>query len=322
MMSDKGSVSVHIVTFNSEADIRDCLNSLTQQNYPLKKVVIVDNNSQDNTSCYVSEFGDTLPLTLICNDRNLGFAKGHNQALHLSKSDYVLVLNPDVVLDPDYISNLVQSIYTHPTTGSIIGKLMHKEDGTIDSTGLLPKKNRRFEERGALEQDKFQYDYDTDIFGVSAAAALYRREMVKDISLDGEFFDASFFAYKEDVDVAWRARLLGWGAKYVPNAIGYHKRGWGDRKSRKRIPLIIRQHSYINRYAIMIKNEGIGNMLLHIPYIIFYDILLLLYLLISEKEVLTVWTKFSKQLPILLKKRKWIQSRRKVPLREVYRYFK
>lgn len=91
------------------------------------------------------------------------------------------------------------------------------------------------------------YDNPNEVFGVSGAAALYSSKMIKQISIDGEFFDEDFFAYKEDVDVAWRARIFGWGAAYVPGAIAYHERGWKT-GSREKQPLFIRQHSFANRH--------------------------------------------------------------------------
>ena len=91
------------------------------------------------------------------------------------------------------------------------------------------------------------------MFGATAAAALYRRTMIDDISLDGEFFDADFFVYREDADVAWRGQLMGWKCLYVPYARGYHVRKVlpGNRRA---LPPAINMHSVKNRFLMRIKN--------------------------------------------------------------------
>ncbi len=88
----------------------------------------------------------------------------------------------------------------------------------VDSTGIYFNPMLRHLDRGSQEVDNghyLQYEY---VFGATAAAALYRRSMIEDISLDGEFFDTDFFVYREDADVAWRAQLMGWKCMYAPYA--------------------------------------------------------------------------------------------------------
>ena len=108
-------------------------------------------------------------------------------------------------------------------------------------------------DRGSQEVDNghyLQYEY---VFGATAAAALYRRAMIEDISLDGEFFDSDFFVYREDADVAWRAQLMGWKCLYAPYARGYHVRKVlpGNRRA---LPPEINMHSVKNRFLMRIKN--------------------------------------------------------------------
>ena len=91
------------------------------------------------------------------------------------------------------------------------------------------------------------------MFGATAAAALYRRAMIEDVSIEGEFFDETFFAYREDADVAWRAQLLGWDCLYVPSALGYHVRRVLPSR-RGRLPAMLNRHSVKNRFLMRIKN--------------------------------------------------------------------
>lgn len=312
-------VSVQIVTFNSEKYIQECVESVLQQSYPIAKILIVDNSSVDNTLKILKSYQDHIQM--IENQENVGFAAAHNQALRYTQSDFVLILNPDVVLHRDYISHIVKYMINHPHIGSGTGMLLLKSSPQfIDSTGLIIKKSRRAYDRGAHDMVD-HWKSITEVFGVSGAAAMYRRKMIEAVSYKGQFFDEQFFAYKEDVDVAWRSQLFGWESVYVPEAVAYHERGWkqGDRRKQ---PKKIRRHSYINRYRMMVKNESLWFIMMHLPFILFYEFIGFGYALIKEPELLTAWYSFLKDLPYLKEKRRWIMSNRKVPFKQVYRFFK
>ncbi|WP_025690564.1 glycosyltransferase family 2 protein [Paenibacillus zanthoxyli] len=334
------TVSIHIVTYNSEEDIVDCLEAGFRQDYPIEKIIIVDNASSDHTveriqSRYTVDNNLGLPenpaagvththtenpvalteqpvysLHLIQNPTNTGFAPAHNQAIAASDADYVLVLNPDVTLEPDYVSRLVARMEADPGIGSATGKLLFKADpGTVDSTGLRMNKARRAFDRGAGEPAK-NWMESGEVFGVSGAAAMYSRRMIEAISVDGEFFDADFFAYKEDVDVAWRARLLGWKAYYDADAIGYHERGW-KASGRSGKPLFIRRISYINRYKMIVKNEPVRTLLRTVLVSLPYEIAAHGYMLLKEPGLFKAWGSFFAEWGSLRKKRKWVQDRAK-----------
>ena len=123
----------------------------------------------------------------------------------------------------------------------------------VDSTGIYFNPMLRHLDRGSQEVDNGHYLRYEYVFGATAAAALYRRAMIDDISLDGEFFDSDFFVYREDADVAWRAQLMGWKCLYVPYARGYHVRKVlpGNRRA---LPAAINMHSVKNRFLMRIKN--------------------------------------------------------------------
>ncbi|MFB5674635.1 glycosyltransferase family 2 protein [Paenibacillus terreus] len=304
------SVSVHIVTYNSEKDIRTCLEAVCRQQYPISSVIIIDNNSSDKTVAEVDSLKDMFRdrLQLVRNAENTGFAPAHNQGIHLSSADYIVVLNPDVTLEPDYIGKLVEVLEGDKSIGSATGMLLRKEKPELlDSTGITMNSARRAFDRGA-GQPSSQWRESGDVFGVSGAAAVYARRMVDDVSIEGEFFDSSFFAYKEDVDVAWRASLLGWGAYYRADALGYHERGWKeDNRSTK--PLFLRQLSYINRYKMMYKNDSLKNVLKSIPKLLPYELASHAYFLIREPGVLKAWGSFFRERRQLQQKRRMIQNK-------------
>ena len=251
-------VSVTIVTFNSGRFIKRCLESVLSQAYTHREVIVVDNASIDGTVDILEQFEDRCRI--IYNDENIGFAAAQNQAIAISQGDWVLTLNPDVLLLPNFIQALAETGAVHPRVGTVCGKLLSilatfdlPEKPLVDSTGIYFTPTLRHLDRGSQEVDNGHYLNYEYVFGATAAAALYRREMIQDISVDGEFFDPDFFVYREDADVAWRAQLLGWRCIYTPHARGYHVRNVlpGNRRA---LPAVINMHSVKNRFLMRIKN--------------------------------------------------------------------
>jgi GT2 family glycosyltransferase len=313
------TVSIHIVTYNSEAHIAACLDSVFRQTYPISKVIVVDNGSSDGTLAILEQYGERIEI--ITNSRNAGFAPAHNQAIRASACDFFLVLNPDIRMDPDYVAHLVEAFESRPGLGSATGKLLRLSDPDVmDSAGLVMNRARRAFDRGAGEPE-CRWNEPGEVFGVSGAAALYAATMVRDISVDGQFFDEDFFAYKEDVDVAWRARLLGWSAYYEPKAIAYHERGWKSGERSKK-PLFIRRRSYINRYKMMVKNDRFLYVLRHFVLIGLYELLNLGYAIVREPKLLGAWLDFWGKLPALLRMRRRIASRQRVTDKDIFRWFR
>jgi len=313
------TVSVHIVTFNSEADIRACLAAVFRQTVPVQSIIVVDNASTDGTRAVLCEYADGVQLVL--NEQNRGFAGGHNQALALSDADFCLILNPDVTLSDEYIERLLAGVRLSDDIGSATGLLLRRErPETVDSTGLVISRTRRAFDRGA-EDPAAAWTASGEVFGVSGAAALYARRMVADISIDGEFFDEDFFAYKEDVDVAWRARLAGWKAYYAAEATAVHGRGWkiGGRSKQS---LRVRRLSYINRYKMLIKNERGYGLIRHLLPLIGYELLGFAYFALREPAVLGAWLTVPRQWRQLLHKRRSIQSKVCISAAELYHWFK
>ncbi|HCC59123.1 MAG TPA: glycosyltransferase family 2 protein [Solibacterales bacterium] len=256
--SDAASVAVTIVTYNSGRFIKRCLESVLDQQYSEVEIIVVDNCSTDGTVDILEPFQSRCRI--IYNDENIGFAAAQNQAIALSRSDWVLTLNPDVLLLPDFLQALVHAGNLDASVGTVCGKLLTMSAGfdfpekpVVDSTGIFFTPNLRHLDRGSLEVDNGHYRQYEYVFGATAAAALYRREMIEDILVDGEFFDSDFFVYREDADVAWRAQLLGWKCLYAPYARGYHVRKAlpGNRRA---LPAEINMHSVKNRFLLRLKN--------------------------------------------------------------------
>jgi len=259
-MSRSDFVSVTIVTYNSGRFIKRCLESVLDQKYPFKEIIVIDNNSTDGTIDILEPFEGRESCRIIYNEENIGFAAAQNQAIAMSNSEWVLTLNPDVLLLQGFLEALVNAGSLDPKVGTVCGKLLtmtagfdFPEEPLVDSTGIYFTPNLRHLDRGSLQVDNGHFRNYEYVFGATAAAALYRREMIEDIAIGGEFFDADFFAYREDADVAWRSQLMGWKCLYAPYAKGYHVRKAlpGNRRA---LPPEINMHSVKNRFLLRMKN--------------------------------------------------------------------
>ena len=316
------AVAAVVINYNGAALLKGCLDSLFTQGHPASEIVVIDNRSTDHSIALVRE---TFPaVRLIGLPRNIGYAGAANVAIRETRSPYLLLLNPDVVLTPAFLGELVGFAETKPEAGSLTGKLLRapRELGRpiIDSTGHLLFRSRWAVNRGEGEEDRGQYDEPEEVFGVSGAAPLYRRDMLVDIRVEGEVFSESFFVYLEDVDVDWRARLRGWRAYYVPTAVGYHERGYkgGDRP---RDPAILR-HSLKNRHLLMIRNDAFSDLLLDAWAIFPVEALRALDFLLTAPRSLIGYLDVVRLLPKTLRQRRQIRQRVSVPHREVRRWLR
>lgn len=252
------SIAVTIVTYDSAAFLARCLDAVAAQTHAPREVVVLDNRSRDDSAAIARAHGAVTKL--IESPDNTGFAGGQNRAIAATSADWVLTLNPDVVLDPAFLATLAERAERPAPLGTLCGKLLRLgADGApvvpprIDSTGIVFTRSFRHLDRGSEEPDDGRYAVEEPVFGATAAAAMYRRAMIEDVSVEGEFFDEAFFAYREDADLAWRAQLLGWDCLYVPSALGYHVRRVLPER-RADVPAMLNRHSVKNRFLMRVKN--------------------------------------------------------------------
>lgn len=292
---EKGLISVIIVTWNSEATLPACLSSVRGQDYKAYEIIIVDNGSTDGTLSSIACSG----IRLIENGRNLGFSKANNQALAIACGEYVLLLNSDAVIAPGYFSAMIPFFERDPRLGSASGKILRPSgDGVnvLDSTGLQMQHWRLLPcDRGEGETDRGQYDEAALVFGAPGACALYRRTALEEAASGQEFLDEDFFAYYEDVDLAWRMRRRGWKAVYVPAAIAYHRKKGPNGKAP-----FIQVKGFTNRYWCYIKNALPSEFLVYAPAAVCWEILRICRKLILEpcwiRPYLAEWRLFRKML--------------------------
>jgi len=214
-------VSIVVPNWNGEKSLADCLESLRNQT-PTPHIILVDNGSTDSSLQLTTDYSPEVEIILLGN--NQGFAGGVNFGIKRSLElgvDYIALFNNDAVADKRWLENLTQAMQNSPRSGIVTSKMLSGNGKTIDSTGDFYTIWGLPHPRGRGEKTTPKYDKDSDVFGGSGGASLYRTKMLRQIGL----FDEDFFAYYEDVDLSFRAQLAGWKVAYEPKAVVYHQIG-------------------------------------------------------------------------------------------------
>ncbi len=212
-------VSIIIVTYNSSEVIIGCLQSLAHQVRKGFDVIIVDNDSTDETTKLIENIIPHLEYTvnLIKSNVNTGFAGGCNEGLKHALGEFIALLNPDARVEDKWLEELIKPMDI-PGIGICASKMFVAGQDAIDSAGdgfsSLLKGYKQGEGKTSSIYNKPGY-----IFGACAGAALYRRKMIDEIG----FMDEDFFLIYEDVDLSFRAQISGWKVYYVPTAIVNHQ---------------------------------------------------------------------------------------------------
>jgi GT2 family glycosyltransferase len=323
-------VSVILINFNGLADLHACLESIASQDHRDIELILIDNCSTDGSTDLLGDFSRDpanqrrfaleSPL-LLSNDSNAGFSAALNWGIQESSGELVMSLNTDVVLDESFISSLVATIESDIRAGSATGKLLRFPPGgdnnVIDSAGHVVFRNRLAENLAEGERGAESALEPEEVFGTCGAAALYRRKMLEDVRVLGEYFDEQFFAFWEDLDLDWRSRIRGWKCLYDPGAVAYHRRGGaGYRKS-----LLVEYHNYKNRYLLMIKNDTPSFLLKNLPGIMVTELLKAGALLVRCPRALLALVEVVRLAPLMRAKRSVIQSGRVIPASEMETWF-
>jgi GT2 family glycosyltransferase len=213
----KDTTTIIIPNYNGLKFMEMCFESLEAQTYKRFHTLVVDNGSTDGSVEWLKEH-ESDRLQVIYLDENTGFSGAVNKGIQAADTKYVLLLNNDVRCEPDFVLELVRAISRTPNVFSVASKMLKMyEPDTIDSAGDLYTVLGWAFNRGAGESAE-NYSHPTEVFTACAGAAIYRREVFDEIGL----FDEKHFAYLEDVDIGYRARIAGYRNLYCPKAIVYH----------------------------------------------------------------------------------------------------
>ena len=330
----KNLVSIILINWNGKQFLHECIRSVRRQSYPNREFILIDNASNDGSADLLCrDYGNER---LIFNQQNLGYCGGANLGIRESRGEYILLLNPDIILEPDFISQLVREAETHQECGVFSGKLLRFDRRTLDSAGQFLRSDISPQERGYGEIDSGQYEQAGPIFSTCGAVAFYRRAMLEDIRWGNEYFDESHFAFFEDLDIGWRAQLFDWQATYEPRAIAYHYRGGGlstrpqktawfervpflPKVSFSRKPRFIQRRVLVNRYLTILKNASWLDLFVSFPAILKYEVLMWGYVLLARPALLLALGDLWRLLPETLRKRKQIRRRKRLAPSEFQR---
>jgi GT2 family glycosyltransferase len=325
-------LTISLVTYNSERYVRDMADSFQAQTYKDWDLLVLDNNSGDATVALVHEH---LPQARVSvQQTNYGFARAHNLNIVWSSSEYVVIANPDVVLQPRCIEYLMKTLDEHPEVGSVGPKLLswnveeHVLIDTIDSAGLTIARNYRVRDRWQGEPDMtFPTEY---VFGCTGALVMYRREALESakVPIRGkphqfEYFDEQFFMYKEDVDLAWRMRLMGWQHMIVPEAVAYHRRTLKQDNASRRMRKLrstMNFYSYRNHLCMIYKNQHWSLTIRHLLPIMVYELSKFLYLATMDRTSFKGVREFLRLWPVMRAKRVYIRAHRQAQPHEIQQW--
>lgn len=217
-------VSIIIVTWNALPLLKQCLPSVVATDYPNFEIIVADNASDDGSAAWIeSEYPD---VKVIRHPQNWRFCRGNNRAVPHATGDYIVLLNNDVEVPPDWLAPLVQAFEADPEIGAAQPKMLQYDDrdrfeyaggagGFIDRVGYPFTRGRLFD---TMERDRGQYDTPTDIFWASGAAIMMRRRALQQVGLLDERFDM----HMEEIDLCWRMQRAGYRIRYVPASEVYH----------------------------------------------------------------------------------------------------
>lgn len=250
-------VTVIIPNYNGIQYIRDCLDSLAKQTMSAD-IIVVDNASTDGSLDVLSEYPD---IKLIKLAQNFGFCRAVNEGIAATKTRYLILLNNDTKPEPTFVEELYKAIDAHPDTFSVASRMIQMNaPDRIDSAGdLYCALGWAFSlgKDGRLSG----YNRESVVFSACAGAAIYRKDLFEEIG----YFDELHFSYLEDVDVGYRARIMGYVNRYTPKAVVYHA-GSGTTGSRYN-PFKVRLAAR-NSWYVIYKNMPTLQILINLPFLL------------------------------------------------------
>jgi GT2 family glycosyltransferase len=263
------TVAAIILNWNGRDHLAACLPSLFAQTYRNFEVIVVDNGSTDGSQDWLR--AHYPQVRLIENPTNRGFAAANNQAIRTTQAEYIVLLNNDTIADPGWLAALVDAAESDPAIGMVAAKmLLASSPGIIDSAGIaIDRAGIAWGREGGRPDQPATNGAPVEVFGASGGAVLYRRALLNDIGL----FDEAFFAYLEDVDLAWRAQWAGWRALYAPSAVVWHHHS----ATGNRIPHFKSRLLGRNKVWLLAKNYPFPPILWYLPLILLYELMSLAY---------------------------------------------
>jgi hypothetical protein len=261
--ADRPTIAIVILNWNGRAYLEKFLPSVVASSYARKQIIVADNASTDDS---VRWLGENYPqIRLILLDHNYGFAGGYNKAMQQVESDYYVLLNSDVEVEPGWIEPILSLMENNPSIGACQPKICMWADrglfeyagaagGWIDHLGYPFAKGRVFD---TCEKDEGQYEQTEPVFWASGAAMFVRAKLYH--QLGG--LDSYFFAHQEEIDFCWRLQLAGFQVYTCPKSCVYHVGGGTLPKGNERKVFL----NFRNNLIMLAKNLPAGQIAWKIP---------------------------------------------------------
>jgi GT2 family glycosyltransferase len=300
-------VTAVVLNYNGRHLLDTIVPSLLAQTYGELRAVVLDDGSTDGSGEYVRSRWPTVEVVEL--GQNVGITAALNRAVELATGEYVALLNNDLELDPNWVTELVRTLDEHPNAGSVTGKMLDFYNRSmLDGAGDSFMWSSAAQRRGFRQPDRGQFDQPSQVFSPCAGAALFRRVTFEDVG----GFDPDFFAYLEDVDWGFRAQLRGWQSHYEPRALAFHMGGATTGQNPRLYGGLQRR----NQLLLIVKNYPARAIVRHWPKIVLHhggwvaasirDRMFLAHL--------SAWWMALRALPAALCKRRAIQRARRVDL--------
>jgi len=305
-------ISAVIPTYSALRFLPACLAALRAQLHPHDEIVLIDNRSRDNAAAWARTHAPDVRLVAL--PENRGFAGGTNAGIAAARGGLLLLINDDALAEPGCVEALWRAIRGAPGAGAAAGALVFsRQPGAVASAGVRFRRDGVATDRQIGDPRAALPAAPTEIFGASGGLALLRRAMLEDV---GPFAE-QFVSYLEDADLAWRARLRGWGCVLAPGAVARHVySATGGQGSARKQRLLGR-----NRLRLLVRCLP-GPLLADcLPAILAYDALALAYAALRRQPAVALGRlEAAADLPALLAERRAIQARRTASLADLARW--
>lgn len=215
-MAEKPLVSIIILNYNAGQLLIECVDSILKTDYPNFEIIVVDNASKDQSHQNCKEKFPSI--ILVENKENLGYCEGNNVGIRIANGEYIVILNPDTLAEPDWLTKLVTA-YEKYGVGLYQPKFLTTIDHSIlMSTGNMIHLFAFGYSRGKGKRDDGQYNQVESIGYASGTCLFTSSKVLRELGM----FDPFLFAYHDDLDVGWRAAMLGIKSYYIPDSVIYH----------------------------------------------------------------------------------------------------
>lgn len=272
-------VSIIVLNWNGKKFLKNCLDSLAKLTYSQVEIIVVDNSSTDGSQEFVKT--NYEKVILIENKENCGFAKGNNIGFKASTGDYILILNNDTIVTPNFLKPLINDFENNPKIACLQPQIrLFKDKQVLDGVGAFLTFTGFLYHFGYLkDRTQAKYNKKMKIFSAKGACIFLRRKVIERVGL----FDEDFFIFFEETDLCFRLWLAGYLVMYEPESVIYHL-GGGDTSSSNSYQYERRLYmSFKNMLCCYLKNFGTYNLFTIMPMFIFTQTILCIYYLITLK---------------------------------------